>query len=364
MAVLAALGGLFLIAGMLWDAFETIILPRRISHQLRFARLFFVTAWRGWRGAGHFLRTNRRESYLSYFGPLSLILLLATWAVGLVLGFGLLQWALGSRLHATTGGVNFGADLYMSGTTFFTLGLGDITPAAGVARLVTVAEAGVGFGFLALVIGYLPVLYQAFSRREVSVSLLDARAGSPPSAVEMLARGCDGDDDAGRALADLLQEWERWSAELLESHLSYPVLAYFRSQHEEQSWLAALAAVLDTCALVLSGIDGSSARRQAKLTFAIARHAAVDLSQVFGARSPDLKVDRLSAADFARLRGRLADAGIPLRDAELSERELTKQRRLYEPYIAALSAHLLMPLPLWLPESAHDAWKAAPTETA
>ncbi len=132
---------------------------------------------------------------------------MACWATALVFGFAMIQWGLGSRFNAPTGNSGFWTDLYLSGTTLFTLGIGDVTPIGPLARTLTVIEAGVGFGFLALVMGYLPVLYQGFSRREVNISLLDA----------------------------LLRDWERWSAELMESHLSYPVLMYFRSQHEHQS---------------------------------------------------------------------------------------------------------------------------------
>src|SRR5262249_39624477 len=123
-----------------------------------------------------------------------------------------------------------GAYLYFSGTTFFTLGYGDVLPTSPLGRGLGVLEAGLGFGFLAVVISYLPVVYQACSRREITISLLDARAGSPPTAGELLRRL-----GAARELAaagPLLAEWERWAAELLESHLSYPVLRYYRSQHD------------------------------------------------------------------------------------------------------------------------------------
>ena len=129
-----------------------------------------------------------------------------------------------------------------------------------IGRFLVAIESGMGFAFLALVIAYLPALNQSFSRREVSISLLDARAGSPPTASEMFRR--HGHDHGMEALRQLLHEWERWSAELLEGHLSYPVLAYFRSQHDNQSWLAALTAILDTCAWPWPAWKGpASARR-------------------------------------------------------------------------------------------------------
>src|SRR5207245_4901664 len=153
-----------------------------------------------------------------------------------------------------------------------------------------------------------PVIYQAFSRREVAISLLDARAGSPPSAAELLWRH-RGDPGAG-ALTELLRDWERWAADVLESHLSYPPLAYFRSQHYNESWLGALTAILDTSALAMVGLEGWCGR-QAELTFAMARHAVVDLAQVFST-PPGHAEDRLPAGDLARLRRRLASVGLPL----------------------------------------------------
>src|SRR5207253_2684879 len=129
-----------------------------------------------------------RVTCLSFYRPLSLVLRLSVWAAGLIVGFAIMHWALGSAINVVDRSANFGTDLYLSGTTFFTLGLGDVIPRTPFSRALTVIEAGMGFGFLALVIGYLPVLYQSFSRREVNITLLDARAGSPPTAAELLRR--------------------------------------------------------------------------------------------------------------------------------------------------------------------------------
>src|SRR5947207_341496 len=221
----------------------------------------------------------------------------------------MLQWAAGSALSMTGADPGFGADVYMSGTTFFTLGLGDVVPRTPVAKTLTVIEAGTGFAFLAVVIGYFPVIYQAFSRRETAISLLDARAGSPPRAGELLRRHRGPDGLA--ALERLLYEWEHWAAELLETHLSYPLLAYFRSQHTNQSWLSALTTVLDASALLMVGVEGACAR-QAHLTFAMARHAMVDLAQVFSTPPAGEGDDRLPPAALGRLRADLRAAGLPL----------------------------------------------------
>ncbi|MEA2567994.1 MAG: hypothetical protein QOD49_3171, partial [Actinomycetota bacterium] len=249
-ALLEALGVLTILV-VFWDAFETLILPRRVSRRLRLARIYFRSTWGIWgRMSRMFRRPERHENFLSFYGPLSLLFLVAVWATGMIFGFALLQ--LGAGRARPPGSGSFATLLYLSGSTFFTLGLGDVTPANSFARMVTVVEPGAGFAFLALVIGYLPLLYQGFSRREVRISMLDERAGSPPSAGELLGRRGTSYSVTG---PQFLRDWELWAAELLESHLSYPVLGYFRSQHDNQSWVAALTVILDGCSLVLTGIE-------------------------------------------------------------------------------------------------------------
>ncbi|MDP9144246.1 MAG: potassium channel family protein [Actinomycetota bacterium] len=335
--------GCMLLLTVLWDAFEAIILPRRVTRYLGLARVFLRFTWRLRSAVAHWIRDDtRREAYLSIIGPLSLLLLLGVWATGLVAGFAIVHWGLGTPLNVAPGSVPFSTYLYLSGTTFFTLGLGDVTPLGPLGRALVAVEAGTGFGFLTGVISYLPILYQAFSRREVSISLLDARAGSPPSAGELLRRHGQDMPELDR----LLYDWERWSAELLESHLSYPVLAYFHSQHPHQSWLAALTAILDTCALVMAGVNGGPTR-QAQLTFAMARHAIVDLAQVFLRAPQPLAPDRLPPASVTALRAMLADAGVTLQEGVAAEQQLCELRQMYEPYVQALSAYLSMALPPW-----------------
>jgi hypothetical protein len=212
-----------------------------------------------------------------------------------------------------------------------------------------------GFGFLALVIGYVPTIYQAFSRREVNITLLDARAGSPPSAVELLRRHAS--DHGREALHELLRDWERWSAELLESHLSYPVLCYFRSQHDNQNWLAALTTILDTCALVIVGMEDVP-RRQAQLTFAVARHAVVDLAQIF--RTPPLSGHDRRGSEVSDLRAALAEAGWRLEGGSAAEQKLHELSAMYEPYVHALGHYLYFTLPGWIPPARHrDNWQTS-----
>ena len=199
------------------------------------------------------------------------------------------------------------------------------------------------------------MIYQAFSRREAIISLLDARAGSPPSATELLRRHSQNIE----ALDQLLRDWEQWAADLMESHLSYPVLCYYRSQHSNQSWLAALTAILDTSAMGIVGVEGAS-RQQAQLTFAIARHAVVDLAETFKTPPRTPAPDRLPPDGLIRLRSMLAAAGIGLRDGSAADEELSELRRMYEPYVYALAEFLLMPLPRWaLTSDAFDNWQTS-----
>src|SRR5436190_13043926 len=219
MHIAAAIFGFLFIIVILQDSFESIVLPRRVSRRFRLSRIFYVSSWLLWSALARKLRPgNRREMYLSYFGPMSLILLLIIWAAVLIFAFALMQWGWGSAFRGPEKQITLWTDLYMSGTTFITLGLGDVTPMGAVARWLTVLEACTGFGFLALIIGYVPVIYQAFSRRELDIVLLDARAGSPTSASELLRRHFR--EQSADELLQFLRNWEIWSAQILESHLS------------------------------------------------------------------------------------------------------------------------------------------------
>jgi len=356
MTLLAGVTGVVLMLLVLFDAFESVVLPRRVTRKFRLARFFYRSTWKPWSALAKRIGSNRRrETCLSVFGPLSLLMLLCVWASGLITGFAMLHWGLKSVLNVSGGPVAFATYLYLSGTTFFTLGLGDVTPIAPVARMLVVMESGIGFGFLALIIGYLPVIYQGFSRRELHITLLDARAGSPPSAAQLLTR-------LGGNTADLdpwLSDWERWSADLMESHLSYPVLCYYRSQHNNQSWLAALTTILDVSAILIAGLEGIPSK-QAKLTFAMARHAVVDLAQIFNTPPHTPVPDRLSPGDLAQLRASLSAAGIHMADDAATTEKLHELRQTYEPYVSALADFLSLPVPCWIPPAGMlDNWQTS-----
>jgi hypothetical protein len=355
---------IFLIFIILVDAFETVILPRRITRHVRLTRIMYITTWPVWSFLPRRMKPSRwRENILSWYGPLAMILLLTIWAACLVIAFGTLYWSLGSNLvtsRSHEGG--FFIDLYMSGTTFFTLGMGDVVPPTALTRSVTVIEAGLGFGFLAIVIGYLPVIYNGFSKRETQITMLDGRAGSPPSAGEILGR-------LGRAnmlarLYQFLEDWELTGAEMLETHISYPVLVYYRSQHENQSWVGSLTAVLDTCALVIAGIEDVDPW-QAQLTFAMLRHTLVNLALIVHREPIAFDYDRLPPVNLESLRVYLQGSGIHCLRTPGADSRLSQLRAMYEPYVNVLSQHLVSEVVPWHNYGpVRDNWRTTPFATA
>ncbi len=345
--------GSILVLVVLWDIFETIVLPRSVARKFRLTRLFYKSFWRFYIGGISRMFPGRfRSGFLNAFGPLSLLCLLLLWAVCLIVGFGFLQWGIGAQVleQSVREHAGLGTHLYLSGSTFFTLGYGDITPISPICRTISVCEAGVGLGCLAVVIGYLPVIYQSFSRREAGISLLDARAGSPPTAVEMICRHADA--AAMSELITLLRTMEAWCADILESHLSYPVLAYYRSQHDRESWLAALTALMDLCSLIGAGVESDEAwivplRWQAQLTYAMARHTIVDLALVFRIDPSRHTNDRLDSTQFEAIVRRLNASGIKL--FAKAEETLAVSRQSYEPYVTGLAYLLDQELPPFEP---------------
>ncbi len=355
MDLLVGVLGVLVIVLILFDAFDFIILPRRVTPRVRLAGAFLRLFGRLYFGAArHIQKRTRRENLLSLYGPLALILLFGLWALGLVVGFALVEWAMGSR-YTSTGTSSLITDIYTSGTSFFTLGFADIQPRSGAERVLSLLEAALGFGFLGLIISYLPVFYQSFEQRETQISMLDEWAGSPPSAGELLRRL--GQDQSLGALEHFLEDWEVWAAELLESHLSYPILGTFRSQHDNQSWVGGLTMILDLCSLVCVGIEDTP-RHAARLTYAISRHAVGDLTQVFSLKPRPPQRDRLPAVDLAELRRILSSAGIDLREGAEADARLTELRAEYEPYVNALADFLQIDLPPWFAApGARDNWQ-------
>ena len=351
------LGALFFLVVLL-DAFQTIILPRRPVGRLRITRLFFLATWTPFACVAAHLPRKLRDQAFSTYGPLALLLLIGLWAA-------LLDCRIRTHLFRHRHAVYHGPCRRQTHSArlrecFYALGHNALhaRPRRRHAGQSPCARAGLSCwkpvsasAFVALVIGYVPVLYGAFSLREVAIALLDARAGSPPTAGELLLRHSF--DGGHTALTALLADWERWCAEMLESHISYPILCYYRSQHDNQSWLSALTAILDTCALLITTIEGESTR-QAQLTFAIARHTLVDLGHVFNLegqeqRFRDSPPVRLPDEEFGKMCGLLAGTGFQLCAAVDTRGRLAAIRQLYEPHAQAMADFLCLALPLWMP---------------
>jgi hypothetical protein len=356
MRIVGTLLGVGLIALILVDAFESILQPRRVTHRFRFARFFYLITWKLWRVLALQIPPGKvRQAFLGTFGPLSLLGLFVVWILALIIGFASVHHFTGTIVQTTGPQTTWWTHLYLSGTTFFTLGYGDVTPLSRLGRILAVIESGLGFGFLAVIISYLPVLSQAFSRREIAISLLDARAGSPPSAAQVILRAARA--KSVHTLEAFLTEWELWAGELLESHLSFPVLSYYRSQHDNQSWVAALTCMLDTCAILISHAKSASTYR-AELTFAMARHAAVDLALVLKTPAIMVDADRLPAAKLQTMTRMLRDAGLELDDGAEAASKLAELRGMYEPFVEALARRFLFTLPEIAPDDGvPDNWQ-------
>jgi hypothetical protein len=344
------------------EFFVTFLLPRRVKREPRIARGVLRSLWIPWRAAAARLPTASGDTMLGIFGPLGLIAILVVLSVGVILGFAGLHWADSSHL-ATRPGADFGDYLYFSAGDFFSAST-TTNPVNGLGKTMQVLEAATGLGFLGIAIGYLPALFQAFSRRETAVTRLDPRAGSPPSAAALLERSSQ--RGGWTELNGYLHEWENWTAELMETHLSYPILGYFRSQHLRQNWLAALTTVVDACAYAIA-YGPREELDFAELTFRIGRHALADLRLAFGPGGvggdpePDAR-ERLTSDGLAELHARLEDSGLHSDGTPESERRLHELRESYEPYAIAISRQLRLPLPDWLPsEDVREYWRLEST---
>ncbi|MDM0110407.1 potassium channel family protein [Variovorax sp. J22R24] len=348
-AFIAILSGVVLVVATLIDAFEVVLLPRPVRRRLRLNRYFFACTWAVWvRCADLWPHGRRREDFIGVFGPLSMVMLFALWAVSLIVGFGMMQWAL-QVLVPDSGSNELVDQIIVSGDAFFTLGYGDNVPHHWLARLLVILEAGTGFGFIALTIGYLPVLYQHFAKRDLQLISFSARAGTPPTAAALLGWHMHG-TPAG--LERWLRDWEIWASDLVESQAVYPMLAFYRSQHEGHSWLGSLAVVLDVCTLLIAGADDAR-RLQATATFSALRRVLDEAS------------DSLRVAPARQVSSRCMDSGalhhltptirriLPAwRDDAAALEAIRKLRQTYEPRLEGLAAYLLLPLPEWInPES-------------
>jgi hypothetical protein len=338
--VLAVAAGLSVVLASASDSVSTLVTTRRRRGRHWPTQVFYRRTWRAWVALGRRAAPELREGFLAVYGPLSLLGLLVTWVTLLVAGWGLVWWG----LRAQVSGVGSYLDaVYFAGVGFFTVGFGDLVPTGGLARVLVLVEAFMGLVTMALVIGYLPTLYGAYSRREVQLLALDDLSDEATTPIGFLEACYAG--GGAEAVAAAFREWERWADEVFDSHSAYPMLAMFRSRQPGQSWLTALGVVLDAATITLAAVDGAKAGPAARLW----RRASRMLQSLRGMPAVELRAaaDDLPRPDEASFRDayqRLARLGLSLRPYERAWADFGRLRAAYLPGLVAATRLLLVPL--------------------
>ncbi len=328
---------------VLWDVFQTIVVPRPTPGRFRITRYLIAPTWSAWRALGVRSRSDlARDQFYGLYAPAAVIMLLGAWLLLLTVGYGLVLFAVRADLEPAP--ADLLSAIYLGGNSILTLGSAGAVAVGPLGRLFTLLAAATGLGVVALAVTFLFSLYGSFQRREALVVMLLARATAPPSAVTLLETygrlGMAGE------LPTLFSEWERWSAEVLDSHVAYPILCYFRSSHDNASWISALGAVLDAAALVLTTIRGVP-HGSAKLMTRVGSHLVEDVSNYFRLPGDGATVDRMA---FDHAHGRLAAAGYDVEDAERAWHAFVRVRGTYAGRLEALARFWATPAPIWLGE--------------
>jgi hypothetical protein len=330
---------------LLWtllDVFRTLVMPRAARGRFRLSRMLFAPIWYPWRWVG--VRRNTvqaRERVLAAAAPFFFFVLLIGWVCLALLGYALILWSPAFVHGMGSGDGSFADAIYHSGTSLFTLGFGGGV-ATGWTRAIAVLGGATGLGLFAVVIAYLPVLYQAFNRREVGVLLLDTRAGSPPSGPELLHRM--GSAGVASTLPQLFAEWERWVADVLETHMSYPLLVLFRSPHDYTSWVTSLGSVLDAATLLLTSVEDEPEER-AKLLYGTGVHAVEDLFYYLRLTERETVIGRDEFEDVLR---DMKEDGFSVRPVDDAFDRFTQKRAKYAPRLDAIAVLLAAPPGQWI----------------
>lgn len=341
-AQLGSVGGLVLILIVFYDLFQSIILPRPAVNKVQLARRLVRPTWLMWRWVSQrSSRIDRSEGRLAPFAPAVLLLLFVVWAAAAVLGYGLIINGLADQFHPSP--QDLATSIYISATTLVPLSYGDFVPEGGLARAVIIAESATGVGIAALVITLLFSLYESFRAREELVVSLDAMAGAPPSGVQILETAAK--HGMRPELRQTFDEWRRWSAMVLESHLAYPLLVYFRSSHDNEAWINSFGAVMDAAVLIISTVDDDS-EGPARLMLRIGNHLVEDMSWVFGLKSAtDGIVER---AEYQVAVERLVKAGYHVRDTEAGWKQFAELRSKYASPLNQMAQWLVIPPAQWI----------------
>ncbi len=332
--------GLFLLTLTFWDLFETVVVPRPTPGWFRIARYLVRGSWRAILSIRDGRRGRSYDRLLGLFAPAATVALLAAWLITLIVGYGLILFALRDELEPVP--ADIGTTIYFAATSLLTIGFGDIVAVGMPARVIVTTAAVGGLGAVALVVTFLFSLYGSYQRREIEVVALQSAAGAPPSAVALLETYAQL-DLVGR-LPELFRDWEHWAAEVLDSHVAYPLLAFFRSSHDNLSWISALGTVLDAASLVLTTIEGVP-RGEAKLFKRIGTHLVEDISNL-GFRAGDTSA--LERADYEAACARLAAAGFQLHPAADAWPFFEAARATYAPRLEAMARYLATPATSWL----------------
>ena len=337
--VLAVLAGLALVLIAASDAVSTLVTTRRRRGRHWPTPTYYRWTWRAWRAVGRRAGPELREEFLGVYGPLSLLGLLVMWVVLLVAGWGAMWWGLRSAVKGVDGYLDA---VYFAGVGFFTVGFGDLVPTGGLARLLVLVEAFMGLVTMALVIGYLPTLYGAYSRRELQLLALDDLSDEPTTAITFLEAGFANGGTQGVAAA--FAEWERWCDEVFDTHTAYPMLAMFRSRQPGQHWLTALAVVMDAAAITLATVDAPKAgpaarlwRRSTRMLHNFRRLPAIGTRAAEGVRPAD-------EASFQAVYQRLDRLGAPLQPFEQAWDDYRRLRASFLPELVAATELLLVPM--------------------
>ncbi|MGC1380133.1 MAG: potassium channel family protein [Candidatus Baltobacteraceae bacterium] len=343
--LLAVAFGVATIGVTLSDVFQSVVMPRATGRRFRIS--FYVWRWTwylwprlAWRAYGE--RSDPREDFLAVFAPFMLIFLIAMWVGLLVFGFAFVLW--GVRGGIGPGHPSFGTLLYFSGTSLLTIGFGDVVGHTAAPRFVSVLAALAGLSFLSIMTAYLFALFAAFQLRETFVVMVAARAGTPPSGVNLLAIA--GYSRTRDDLAPLMIDAQRWAAQVMESHLAYPVLAFFRSSHDDQSWIGTLGTLLDAATLMMTTIEDAN-DGQARIFYNVGRHATRDLSKYFqvGATEESAGIER---AEFDHACDRLAAAGYRLHDRDEAWSRFAGLRSGYATHLNVLAGFFQIPPLQWI----------------
>jgi len=341
-ATLEVIGGLVLCLIIFYDLFQSVVLPRPAVNKFALVRFVLRRIWVGWRWLGNRMSSiSRRETWLAAFGPVGVLTMFGLWGLALVLGYSLLIDGLRDQIHPPP--ANFGTSLYFSATTLVPLSYGDLVPIGEGARFVIFAESATGVILAALAITLLFSLYGSFQAREESVVTLDAIAGAPPSGVQLLENAAE--HGMHEELVSTFDEWRKWAAMVLESHLAYPILLFFRSSHDNEAWLNSFGAVMDAATLVMSTVDDKS-EGSARLMAKVGNHLVEDLAWYFNYRRFDDPI--VERSEFDQARERLGKAGYRCHGSEDAWKEFARLRSRYASPLNQLAQQLSIIPAQWI----------------